>query len=142
MRQTVPSGALEILIVDDDSTMRVLYSAFLEEAGYRVWGAANLEEASRLVSQRSFGIILCDIHLEGAEDDGRLLFARLPDTKPQPRIIFVTGDALNHGAKSAIPAGTFGVLTKGMDLEKSQKDLLEMIRRAEQDLRAEPRPHK
>ena len=79
-----------LLIVDDQETNQRLYRAALKDIGAEVLSAATGEEALRLCAERSFAMILLDVHLAGMngfEVALRLRQAGLAEATP---IVFVS----------------------------------------------------
>jgi CheY-like chemotaxis protein len=73
--KTLPSlsgnGSAEprrILVIEDDSHLRRLYSKALGKAGYEVYSSGTIEESRALLAQTRFDVLLCDIQL--GEDHG------------------------------------------------------------------------
>jgi DNA-binding NtrC family response regulator len=59
----------KILVVDDEANIRRLYTDELTDAGYRVLGAANWEEARRALDNERFDLVTLDIRM-GEGPDG------------------------------------------------------------------------
>jgi len=54
-----------ILVVDDELSMRELLDVMLTQEGYGVSLASNGKQALKFIEKKSFDMILCDIRLEG-----------------------------------------------------------------------------
>ncbi len=52
-----------VLVLDDNDYLRRLFSRVLDQAGYKTWQAATLQEARALLDEQHFDVFLCDIHL-------------------------------------------------------------------------------
>ena len=50
-----------LLIIDDEANMRHMLGLLLGRAGYCIDGAADGEEALKLVQEKSYRFILCDL---------------------------------------------------------------------------------
>ncbi len=61
-----PENALRVLVVDDDSTNRMVARLFLERAGHEVQLAATTQEAWTLLSEEQFDVAFVDLHLPDA----------------------------------------------------------------------------
>ena len=57
----------KILVVDDDANVRELVSLYLQKEGLLPIGAANGEEALRLISQHSPEVVILDLMLPGVD---------------------------------------------------------------------------
>jgi PAS domain S-box-containing protein len=91
---TLPSrgGTETILLVEDESSVRMLTRTVLERAGYRVLEAAHGVEALRLWDEAAANIqlLLTDLVMpEGL--GGRELAARLREQNPELRVVFASG---------------------------------------------------
>ena len=94
-----PSGTETILVVEDESSLRVMIGEILESAGYKVLEGATPEEA--LAAAGSHGgplpLILTDVILPGMS--GRELADALRSSRPEARVLFMSGytdDAIGH----------------------------------------------
>ena len=80
-----------ILLVEDEAFVRNVTSEVLRSDGYRVLAAANALEAAEAHERRSIEVdlLLTDIVLPG--EDGLRLAARLTESSPRMKVLFVTG---------------------------------------------------
>jgi len=80
-----------ILLVEDESSVRVIARRILESAGYAVVEAANGIEALRKIEPRpdAFALVLTDLVMP--EMGGRELANRLRTLHPPPRVLFMSG---------------------------------------------------
>jgi CheY-like chemotaxis protein len=81
----------EILIADDDATLRQSLKLALEAAGYRVRVAAHGGEAFALQSDRPADILITDIFMP--ENDGFEAIDRFRTAYPATKIVVMSGDA-------------------------------------------------
>lgn len=64
--QKRPSGEkADILVVDDDESIRQLLGQILEMKGYAFNLAADAARARKLLSGKYFDLVLCDINMPG-----------------------------------------------------------------------------
>jgi DNA-binding response OmpR family regulator len=82
-----------ILIVEDNASIREFLQELLDDEGYRIAVVATGEEMRQALAERSFDIALIDVTLPGA-DDGFAL-AELVQ-KRGCAVILVTGDARHY----------------------------------------------
>jgi CheY-like chemotaxis protein len=84
-----------ILVVDDEWNIREVIRRALLNRGHRVDTAETVEQALALAGTGDYQAILCDIRMPGPGGAGfyRSLLATAPDLAP--RIIFMTGSALD-----------------------------------------------
>lgn len=83
-----------ILVVDDDSSMRMFLAKMLERAGHDVIVKSNgieaLDELSP-VQESAYDLMLADIVMPGM--DGIELAQRASDIRPDMKVMFITGFA-------------------------------------------------
>jgi CheY-like chemotaxis protein len=90
-RDARPSGG-RVLVVDDESAVRILVQSVLRTMGYDVTTASGGREALRAVYAESAtpDLLVADIDMPGMT--GIELAARLTVERPSVRVIFMTGD--------------------------------------------------
>jgi response regulator NasT len=107
------TGALRVLIVEDDTLVGMGLKSQLQKLGHEVVGhAADAAQATELFRKEQPGLVLLDIRLEGA--DGINLAGELLRLRRCPMIIIsaYSDKALIDRASSA---GVFGYLIKPVD---------------------------
>jgi two-component system phosphate regulon response regulator OmpR len=87
-----------VLIVDDDSIVHLLYGRYLAQAGYEVLTAKNGREAMAVVSREPVQLIVMDIVMPG--DDGLAVLRELRSSEVGMNIpvIVVTANVENYRA--------------------------------------------
>ena len=110
----------EILVVDDEEDIRLLYQEELQEAGYRVCLAADGAEALRMVKRSRPDLMTVDIKMPGM--DGIELLRRVREIHRDLPIIICT--AYGHFRQDFGTWASDVYLTKSSDL----KELKETIR--------------
>jgi len=87
-----PTGG-RVLVVDDESAVRILVQSVLRTMGYEVTTASGGREALRAVYAESAtpDLLVADIDMPGMT--GIELAARLTVERPTVRVILMTGDA-------------------------------------------------
>ena len=60
--------AIQVLLVEDDGSIRALVSDFLREKGFEITEAEAGDEAIALLDQRSFDLVYSDVDLHGPVD--------------------------------------------------------------------------
>ncbi len=79
-----------ILVVDDESYVRTLMQAVLQNAGYRVMTAADAAEALQFFrSQAQIDLLITDIIMPGLQ--GPELVDQLIALRPNLRVLFISG---------------------------------------------------
>lgn len=99
-----------ILVVDDESSLRLVLSEVLSEEGYQVSCAANAEEALELFSRQSFELVFCDIVMPGMS--GIELLKQIKEHYPATEVIIITSHASLETAITALRTGAYDYLLK------------------------------
>ena len=102
--------SLNILLVDDDSIIRDLFTQSLEGLGHNITTSANGVEALEFVTKRRFDLIFLDLLMPGI--DGAELFGRIRLIDKQVPVIIITGYPDSEVMKRAIEHGSFTVMNK------------------------------
>ncbi len=104
-----PGGAGEtVLVVEDDSAVRMVIVNVLEELGYAACEAENAQEALLLLqSDRQIDLLISDVGLPGL--NGRQMAEIARQDRPDLKVLFVTGYAQGAAVRS-------GFLDHGMDM--------------------------
>ena len=99
-----------ILIVDDESVIRLLSRGVLEGHGHSVVEAADVPEARLQLAGATFDLVLCDVNMPGESgiDFTREVLAQYPDTA----VVMVTGMDDRRYADIAIELGAYGYILK------------------------------
>ena len=83
------SDQKNILVVDDDMSVRTTFSSVLRQEGYRVTAVKNGYEAIKAVDEESFDLALVDLGMPGM--DGIEVLEKIKTRRPQVRVIIYTG---------------------------------------------------
>lgn len=57
----------QLLVVDDEESLRITTAAILEKEGYLVDVASSGDEAITLLEQKDYDLVLTDLHMEGGD---------------------------------------------------------------------------
>ena len=99
-----------VLIVDDDQDIRLLLDRFLSKNNFVTKTASNGEEASQLLREQKFDLVVCDFKLPDL--NGLELIQRIKILRPQAAIIVITGYSDVKVAVKAIKLGAYDYVTK------------------------------
>ena len=115
-----------ILIIDDEKGYRDFYKFILEPLGYSVSSAADGEEGLRMATEKSFDVILLDVHMPKMR--GPQVLAGIKKVKPDQIVIVFSSssDPTFNFENKAKEMGAFECLYKPVDLE----DMLRVMDRA------------
>ena len=131
----VPGGDENVLVVDDDDSVRALLERVLREAGYQVTAAINGRDAlERCGDVSQLDLLVSDLVMP--EMDGPQLYEALLQRQPGLRAIFVSGYAEDVYAQHA-------QLLEGRPVVQKPFSLVEIKRlvRGVLDARAPAGPH-
>jgi CheY-like chemotaxis protein len=113
-----------ILVADDDADIREVLMLALESYGYRVIGAADGEQALRLLRlEPAVSVVLLDLMMPILDGPGFMKRLKADPTLPAVSVVVLSGDSAAVETSTAIGADT--CLTKPVDLDS----LLHTIRR-------------
>jgi DNA-binding NtrC family response regulator len=82
---------ISIIVVDDEDSVRLSLSEFLEDQGYEVRSARDAEEALQLIRERMPDLMVVDLRLPGM--DGTQLILESHTMNPEISFIIQTGCA-------------------------------------------------
>jgi CheY-like chemotaxis protein len=111
----------QILVVDDDVSVRELLGRVLAGEGYGVREAANGPEALAIAATDQLDLVLLDLNLPGKS--GWEVFERLTTSQPLLPVIILT--ARSNQLFPALAAGAGALLEKPMDFPR----LLQVVSR-------------
>ena len=100
----------KVLVVDDEESIRFTFNAFLNDEGYTVDTAGNLEEALEKVVASSYDAVFLDILL--GRDSGMKVLQVCRENQPNTPVIMVTGAPDVKTAAEAVRLGAFDYITK------------------------------
>lgn len=105
----------KILIVDDEESIRHLFSTALTHKGYRVFSAESGEKALELLKEEPINVIFLDLNLPGI--NGIDLCRKIVDQSPETIAYAVTGYASRYKSSECEKAGFTDYFSKPMPLE-------------------------
>jgi two-component system, NtrC family, response regulator AlgB len=131
----IVSGALGVLVVDDEEPIRVMLSECLHSDGHAVTVAASAPEALAAAARHAFDLVFLDLRL--GESSGLDLIPRLLAESPWATVIVVTAYATIDTAVEAIKRGASDYLAKPVSLELLRAITHQCAKRREAERRLE-----
>jgi len=122
--QLEPANFLNLLIVDDERSIREACRETAQSLGYNTHAADSAEHAFRLLDSQAFDAVLLDLRLPGA--GGLDALRRIKDRRPDAVVIVVTGYGTVQSAVQAMKNGAYDYVTKPFSLDEL-KLLLERV---------------
>ncbi len=107
---------MNLLLVDDDTTLREVLSRALTKRGYSVKSAANIIDAETFAKEFQFEFAIVDLNMPGGS--GLTLIPKLCTINPGIQIVVLTGYASINTAVEAIKLGATNYLTKPADTDE------------------------
>ncbi len=105
--------AMQVLVVDDETTICQALSAWLTKEGYHVETASSGPEALDYQADRHFDLYLLDIKMPGM--DGLEVLANIKEEQPDATVIMITAHGSIQTAVEAMKRGAVEYLCKPFD---------------------------
>ena len=112
---TRPEKKANILVVDDEPTVRLLIEHIMNKNGHTVEECASGEEALEKLDNNSYDVILMDLRMPGMS--GMQLYDQISNrwTDLIHRVVFITGDAYDPASKEYLATYQVPFITKPFD---------------------------
>lgn len=104
--------AHDILIVDDETDIRVLTSGILEDEGYVTREAGDSDTALSSVAARPPSLVVLDIWLQGSELDGLGILKEIKKNHSNIPVVMMSGHGTVETAVKAIKLGAYDFIEK------------------------------
>ena len=105
-----------ILLVDDQSSMRLTLTALLKGAGHTLAQAGTGDAALEKIQKNDFDVVITDLKLD--KISGMEVLGAAKTANPQTEVIMLTGYGSIETAVAAMKAGAIDYLTKPIDTEE------------------------
>jgi DNA-binding NtrC family response regulator len=122
--QFQPANFLNLLIIDDERSIREACREVAQSLGYSTHVADSAEQAYRALDLQSFDAVLLDLRLPGA--GGLDALRRIKERRPEAVVIVVTGYGTVQSAVQAMKNGAYDYVTKPFSVDEL-KLLLERV---------------
>ena len=113
------SETVKILIVDDDREFRDSLRKTLTRAGYEVSTAADGFQATTMLMEQFYPLILLDIRMPGKS--GFDVLTEVQAKSPASKVIMITANGDNEVFKQSEERGAFAFLNKPLKRQKILK---------------------
>lgn len=104
--------AHDILIVDDESDIRMQIAGILEDEGYQTREASNSAEALAAVANRQPSLMILDVWLANSEYDGIQILEIVRRDHPSLPVVMISGHGTFDMAVSATKKGAYDFISK------------------------------
>jgi len=122
-----------ILIVDDDPSIRKVLAAILEEKGYKVEAVDTGKKAIRKSKTKFYNLALIDIRLPDME--GTELLTQLKQTVPGMAKVMITGYPSLQNAVEALNRGADAYIIKPIDIDHALSVIENMLEKQRETLK-------
>lgn len=113
----------KLLVVDDESSIRLLYSQELAEEGYQVVTAATATEAVERLTESDFDLVVLDIKLKS--ESGLELLQKIVKERHEMPVILCTAFSCYKDDFSAWLAD--GYVVKSSDLQELKDEIKRVL---------------
>lgn len=100
----------DVLVVDDDPTIRDLLVRILNREGFSVMAVPCVDDAIQCMSTTRFGVVISDIEMP--ERTGLDLLKHIRQNSLRLPVLMITGKTEKYGQSTIISAGASGFITK------------------------------
>ena len=112
-----------ILVIDDEESLRFLYTSELARDGYQVESAADADQAMEMFSDGDYALAIVDIEMPGL--DGLELLSKLREIDPStPLVLNSAFSTYKADFKSWVADG---YIVKSSDLEPLKTKIKELL---------------
>ena len=116
----------EILIIDDNSDIRLILNELIQDAGYNTRLAANYNQALTEIDKKLPDVAIIDVKLDKGDNDGIELLNHIKKKNKDIPVIIISGHANIEMAVNSLKSGAFEFVQKPFDKNR----LLNFINRA------------
>ncbi len=108
---------MQILVVDDDRSVREMVCEVLRDDGFNVEAAPDGETAIEMGRSQAYDLVFCDVKM-GKTSGFDVLRAFKEDVQPDADIILMTGHASLESALEAVRGGARDYIVKPFSIEE------------------------
>jgi two-component system nitrogen regulation response regulator NtrX len=105
-----------ILIIDDEKSIRKTLSEILSYEGYKIEEAGDGEEGLKKFQEKVFDVVLCDIKMP--KMDGLEFLDKAGESNPDVPVIMISGHGTIETAVEAVKKGAYDYIAKPPDLNR------------------------
>jgi DNA-binding NtrC family response regulator len=107
---------INILIVDDESSIRTLLSMHLKNNGYQVKTAGDGSRAVKMLQQDIYDVVIADLKIDNVT--GQDILRKAKKVFLRTEVIIITGHGTLESAVETMKLGAFDYITKPVDPEE------------------------
>ena len=107
---------MDLLIVDDEASLRDFMTIVFEEDGWKVVTAASVAEGKSALQKQEPDLVLCDLMLP--DGSGLDLLREIKAQNPTIAVIMITAHTTTKSAVDALKSGAFDYIAKPFDIDE------------------------
>jgi len=120
---------VNLLIVDDEASLRDFLTIVFEGEGWRVESAGSLEEAHAAIQRSEPDVVLCDLMLP--DGSGIDFIREVKANSPSIAFVMITAHTSTRSAVEALKAGAVDYIAKPFDIEELKIIVRKAVERKE-----------
>ena len=120
---------MDLLIVDDEASLRDLLAVVFEEEGWKVETSASIADARTSLGKSEYDLVLCDLMLP--DGSGLDLLRDIKAKSSSTAVIMITAHDSSKAAVEALQAGAFHYVPKPFDNDALKNIARQAIERKE-----------
>jgi DNA-binding NtrC family response regulator len=114
-----PKPPRRVLVVEDESSQRVMYARALRSFGYQPECVASGTEAMAALGRERAGVVVLDLHL--GQEHGLDVFESIRDRHPAVSVVIVTGHGSFEAVRRAIRLDVVDFMSKPVALAELEQ---------------------
>ena len=120
---------MDLLIVDDEASLRDFLTIVFEGEGWKVASAASLGEARATLQKTEPDLVLCDLMMP--DGSGIDLLREIRIQSPKMPVIMITAYTSTKSAVDALKAGAYDYIGKPFDIDELKIIVSKAVERRE-----------
>lgn len=120
---------MDLLVIDDEASLRDFLSIVFEEEGWHVDAAASIAEARVAMARHEPDVVLCDLMLP--DGSGLDMLKDIKAQNPSIAVVMITAHTSTQSAVEALKAGALDYIAKPFDIEELKIIVRKAVERKE-----------
>ncbi len=105
-----------VLVIDDEESIRWVLQTSLRKQGYNVWTAEDGTTALNILGRENFSVVLLDLNLP--DMDGFDILSEINESKNKSSVIVITAQNSVKNAIEAMQLGAYDYFSKPFDIDE------------------------
>ncbi|NVM56991.1 MAG: sigma-54-dependent Fis family transcriptional regulator, partial [Desulfobacterales bacterium] len=125
----------DLLVVDDDLSMREMLEVMLTAEGYNVECAEDGPKAIRMLEKKNYDLIICDIRMGAV--GGLAVLREAKQRRPETVVIMISAFATTETAVEAMKEGAYDYIPKPFKVDEFKQTIRNALERRTLELEKE-----